>query len=156
MKWNWLIFLSAVSITSFLSQRVLLPDVILLISASTILFILYDFSKDSLLFLTGTIILFSSIGAASIGYNPYGTYTILFFSIPVFLSLIFLESLVNLAVGLKRITLQSGFSVLFSLLLIFVFGTYSLQERDIVSLSILLVILMIALYYFMDALSSKE
>lgn len=156
MRWNYLIFISIAIIISLLCQRALLPDVILLISLSTIFFILYHFSKDSLMFLGGSITLFGGIGAASIGYNPYSIYTIILFLVPVFLSLIFLESLSNPAVGFKKITLQSGLSVIFSLLLIFVFGIYSIQRRDIISLSILLVILIIALYYFMDALSSKE
>ncbi|MGC8565647.1 MAG: hypothetical protein ACP5R0_04080 [Thermoplasmata archaeon] len=156
MKFNPFIFIIISVIIIILSQHVLLPDVLLLISFSAILFILYNFSKDLLFFLGGSITLFGSIGASSIGYNPYSIYTIIIFYIPVFLSIIFLESLVNESSGMKRITLQSGFSVLLSLLFIFVFGTYSIQERDILSLSILLVILIVALYYLLNTISSKE
>ncbi|MGC8663756.1 MAG: hypothetical protein ACP5SF_04935 [Thermoplasmata archaeon] len=156
MKWNFIILLGTLVLISLVAEKPLLPDVILLSSITFILFLLFYISHDSLFFLGGAITLFSSIGASSFGYNPYSLFTILLFMVPVFLSIIFMETLINEFIRIKDLTKQVTFSVILSILFIFVFGIYSIQERNIISLSLILAMLVIAVYYFLEALSSKD
>lgn len=151
---HWVIFLIISIILILLSKNGLLVDLILFITISLILFILYSMSKDTIFFFGGTLMLFASIAVSSFGYDPYSFITIFSFSVPVFLSILFIEFISGNA-GILRISFQVFLSIVLSILFIFIFGTYSIQEKNIISLVILISILIVSLYFLLDTISKE-
>ncbi len=135
--------------------------IILLISFSIIILIIYKFIEDIILFIVFSLLLFSIIYASSISYNPYSVQTFLLFSIPVFLSIVFIEIEISpfknyLSNMIKNVSMNAIISIFLSYIFIGFFGLFVFLQRDIVVFSILLSVIIITLIYLFKEMNRGE
>ena len=152
---RWIIFLLISILTIIFSNPFVVVDTILLLSVSLILFIIHSFYSDSFFLYISSTLLIGAIISSSIGRNPFSAFTLLTYSLIIFLALIFIVfSLERNFSGpsIRAIIINSSASILISLLFIFTLSDFIILRRDVISLTVMLIIIILSIYFLLESL----
>ncbi len=161
MRWHYLFLIFIYLYSIFISKLNGIHTIILLIALSIMFLIFYKIIKDIILFIVFSVLVFATIYSSSISYNPYSMETFLLFSIPVTLSIIFIEIEISpfskyFSPIIKNVSKNAVLSIALSYILIIFFSLFIFVQRDILIFSLLLSIIIIAFIYFLKTLNNPE
>ncbi|MFP3255018.1 MAG: hypothetical protein RXP30_01105 [Thermoplasmata archaeon] len=151
---RWLIIPVILVLEIIFSLPRIIPDVIIIFSISIFFFILHSLSRDSLFLYISSIALVGSVITSSFGMDPFSLYTLSIYFPILFLTLIFIvfswETDVSKG-SLKNILIYSAFSILISFLFIIALSSLVIIERDIITLTIMIIIIVLSTYFLMES-----
>ncbi|MEM4589622.1 MAG: hypothetical protein QXL73_06480 [Thermoplasmata archaeon] len=152
---RWFLFFIVSVIILLISKNILMMDTLLLIIISFILFIIDSIYRDVLLFYVGVITLIGAIIASSMGDNPFNFFVLLIYLIIIFITLDFIVLSWEKEISrnsLFEILKISSISIILSFFFILVFSNIVIIERNIITFTIMITIILFSLYFLIESI----